>query len=365
MRRIVAATLAFLFLLIYTVNAFAVTCDGYDEGYEWDGASTVLLADGETNCNVTQGIIRFQISSDENAVYFALMLHDKDLNADNSETGFILYIDGSNYITVKTDGIEEHYDTDKYVFSGAMSVNEFNGAFAEVRVGIKEGIPQTIKGAVRFIDYQGIPSDYFRFEIGNPDYIEPTTAEVEPTTKAYQPEETEKKSTTRSTTKKATTTKRKTTTKKNKTTKKTTTKKTTSRKTTTKKTTVRKTTTVPKTKTASTSEKMQSENNQKSVTIYYVEKEVIISQVYVTQTLTEEYIPTEAIAVGQAAIESTSEFLQAQAQEISEGKKYKMIVVGVSALLFAGMFVWAVSGLKKSKTVNEKAEESNTENKDK
>ncbi len=360
MRRATALILILVLLFGFSFSASSVTFDGYDEGYEWDSASTVLLINGSGNCNVNQGIAKFLVDNSENAVYFCLILNDKLLEQGNTESGFILYIGNNDYIEITANGIEKQFDNYKYTFSGAMSINENGGAFAEIRVGFKNGVPQKVKGKVSFIDYAGEPSDYCNFEIINTEYSEPAAVTVCPTTAVMSTAKAEK------------TTKVKTT--KPKTTKRVTTKKTEKPKSTTsksKKTTNKKSsfdfdidfpdivfneqkTKVPKT------EKVQNETTEKddvNVTIYYVEKEVIISQVYLTSADNHSVVAAEPISSVQIT-EITSE-TENKTEQINKGMQYKTLVAVICSLGFAGAVIWSVVSTKK-KTVN-----TETENNDK
>lgn len=350
MRRATALILILVLIFGFSFSASSVTCDGYDEGYEWDSASVVLLLNGSGNCNVNQGIAKFLIDNSENAVYFCLILNDKLLEQGNTDSGFILYIGNNDYIEITAKGIEKHFDNYKYAFSGAMSVNENGGAFAEIKVGFKNGVPQKVKGKVSFIDYTGEPSDYCNFEIVNTEYSEPTAVSVYPTTAVV------------STTKAENTTKVKTT--KQKTTKRSTTKKTEKTKITTsksKKTTNRKSsfdfdidfpdivlneskTKAPKTETEQSAAEKKEDVN---VTIYYVEKEVIISQVYVTSANVNSSFAAEqnpVVQVTEMMTESTN-----KTELINKGMKYKTLVAVICSLGFAGAVIWGVVGTKKKR----------------
>ncbi len=349
MKRIIATAIFFLFLFSFVTKTFAVICDGKDSGYEWDGASTVLLANGETNCNVSQGIIRFKIANDENAVYFAIILSDNELTPDNTRAGFTLNIEGSE-VTITSNQFKENYNSDKFTFDGAMSINETGGSIAEIRVGFKEGIPQTIKGSVRFIDYQGEPSNYYNFEIINNEYIETTAALINPVTAENTTEE--KTTKVRKTTTERKTTERKTTEKKT-TTKKSTTKK---KKTTTKQKDYENIINIPKfefkTSQKNTTHKSTTKKNKNNVTVYYVEKEVIITHIYVTssETLSEEQ--TTIINIPETAIQTT-DFYKATSEKLENSKKYKETVIIIASLVFLVMFGWTVSGIKNNSKSSE------------
>ncbi len=371
MRRIIALTLILIFIFSFSFSAYSVKCDGYDDGYEWSSASTVSLINGESNCNINLGAARFLIENSENAVYICLILNDKDLEPGNSEAGFILYISSSDYVTITADGIKESYDNYKYTFSGAMTVNDNNSAFAELRVGFKEGVPAKICGKVRFIDYSGEPSDYCNFELINSEPSEPIAATVIPSTtvKDTPYKETEKESKTT----KVRTTKAKTT--KNKTTRKATTKKSTTKKSTTKKNSGNGASIdidfpdinvslpkVQKTKAAtepdSVAQKPDNSDDNRNVTIYYVEKEVIISNVYITSAnSTQPVEPTVTIIVSEEAVET-----QNFNESMRKGLSYKTLVAVLCSAVFVAFLIWTVKDSKNKAEILAKDNDNSTEN---
>ena len=369
MRRIIAFTLILIITYLFSFNAYSVKCDGYDEGYEWSSASTVSLINGNSNCNVNLGAARFLIENSENAVYVCLILNDKNLEQGNNKAGFIFCIGNSDYVTLTTDGIEESYDNNKYTFSGAMTINENNGAFAELRVGFKEGVPAKISGKVRFIDYSGEPSDYCNIELVNTEYSEPTAATVIPST-------TEKDTPYKETEKESKTARIKTT--KAKTTKKKTTKKATTKKATTRKRSnndgsidiefpdinislpkVQKTKAV--TDPVSLTQKPDNAVDNRNVTIYYVEKEVIISNVYITSADTTQPIEQTVTVIVAQQTADTQNFNES----MRKGLNYKTLIGALCSAVFVAFLIWSVKDTKKKAGFSPEANDNNTtENKE-
>lgn len=338
MKRIFAAIVSLLILFSFVVSAFSADIDGFDMGTEWDGATTYKLVDGESNCNVNFGAVKVKFDSENSAVFLCFMFIDPDLKPDNTLVGISLEIENSSPFEITMTGSPAGYDISKYSFDGAMSIDENSGATCEVRIGVKEGLPKTLDCTVRFIDASGAPSNYYDFTLVNEDYVETTALVIAPTQDnsdpAYNPDLLTSKTT------KAKTTKVKTT--KEKTTKKTTTKK----QTTTKKTAIK--TTKPHTGTtkAATEKKTTKTGvveTAAGVTVYYYEKEIIISQVP-AQTVVA-YEPTTA--------EYTEVSETQKSVSLSQGQKYKKIITAIGGVLFLIIAVFGVIGAKRSKNSQE------------
>ena len=186
---------------------------------------------------------------------------------------------------------------------------------------------------MRFIDYDGVPSNYSYFTLVNEQYTETTKLMIAPTADNSDPVHNPGLITTvpEKTTK--TTTER--------TTKEKTTKATTAKATTTKKP---QNTTTKKSETAKTS-KIKEETQ--GATVYYYEKEVIISQVYVTQT------EQETAATQTTTEEQTLTAAETTSIPLSVGSKYKAIAGVICAASFIAVAAWSVIGAKKDKNEDE------------
>ncbi len=167
MKRIIIFFFLFILLAVPMDNAYSVETDGYDSGNEWFGADSRVVLNGESNCKVNFGIMKWLIDSETNTVYFCIMFKEPELLSDNKNIGISLQVENSDPFYITVNSTPNEIDADKYYFDGAISVDENNGATCEIRLGMKYGIPQNINGNVRFYDSEGTPSNIYDFIIEN------------------------------------------------------------------------------------------------------------------------------------------------------------------------------------------------------
>ena len=167
MKKFISILLLSTCLYLSAITVFSADIDGYDKGEEWAGAETLLLLNGESNCNVNFGLIKWIVDSDTNCIYFCVMFKEPDLAADNTNVGASLKIENSDFYTVRATSSDNIIDEDRYSFEGSLSVDSNNGVTCEIRLGLKYGIPDIINGSVRFIDSEGVPSNIYDFSIDN------------------------------------------------------------------------------------------------------------------------------------------------------------------------------------------------------
>lgn len=309
MKRLLCAVAALLMLLAFAVSAFSVTVDGIDGGAEWDGAPVKRLLSGESNCKVNFAAVKAKVASSESAVYLCFMFKDPDAALFNPAAGVILNV-GNDTFTVTMESAPCSDDTADHSFDAAITADQNHGMTCEIRLGVKHGVPKSLDMSVRFIDTAGELSNHYAFTVENTEYSETHPVIVAPPTERPAAPPTEKPA--KTTKAKKTTTQRDITEKQ--TTRKATAKrpKTTIRpvKTTAERTTRAKTqriTKEPKTKTQHT-KTVQAEGN---ATVYYYEKEVIISQVIVT--------------VPAAEVEATESAISA----LNHGTKMKVVITSL------------------------------------
>lgn len=326
MKRIIVFALSAILIFVSCFTAFGVNVDGNNQGTEWDGATAYKLFSGESNSSVNFGAVKVKLMPEEYAVYLCFTFLDPNLEQDNTLAGISLSVENSpSYVLTMTNS-PYNTDIDKYEVSGAMYIDENNGGTCEVRIGMKYGIPKETSCSVRFIDYQGVPSNIYTFTLVNDSYTETTEMQFKPTADnsdpAYNPD--------------LLTTKPPKTTKPKKTTTERTTKETATKATTSKKKT---TTKAEKTTKEETKPKKETENK----TVYVYEKEVIISQVVVT-------VPVSAAESLTTQQESSAETTQKAKINISVGSRYKKIAGVIGAVAFVALAVWGVAGAKKKES---------------
>lgn len=324
MKRLLCAVAALLMLLAFAVSAFSVTVDGIDGGAEWDGAPVKRLLSGESNCKVNFAAVKAKVASSESAVYLCFMFKDPDAALFNPAAGVILNV-GNDTFTVTMESAPCSDDTADHSFDAAITADQNHGMTCEIRLGVKHGVPKSLDMSVRFIDTAGELSNHYAFTVENTEYSETQPVIVAPPTERPAAPPTEKPA--KTTKAKKTTTQRDITEKQ--TTRKATTKrpKTTIRpvKTTAERTTkaqIQRTTKEPKTK-AQRTKAVRVEGN---ATVYYYEKEVIISQVIVT--------------VPAAEAETTESAISA----LNHGTKMKVIITSLGFILLLIIAAAAVGG---------------------
>lgn len=349
MKRIISALLIFVFLYTVGFNAFSFVIDGKDNGVEWDGASVYKLVDGESNCGVNFGLVKVKFDYDGNAVCLCFHFIDPELLSDNGSAGVWITVDDSaSFEIIASDGVFSE-NVAPYSFDGAVYIDENNGATCEIRVGIKSGLPENIDFDVRFIDSQGYYSDYYYFVITNelfeatePSIINPSSDNNDP---AYNPDiitapiaKTTKYKTTRSTTAKKTTTKKSTTSSS---------KHSLETASSYSYAIHQKTTATKKSETENIILKSSesAKTNKVIEEIHYYEKEIYISEVYITQTQEPSSTVSETDYTNESKVALTT-------VSLSKGTKYKKIF---SAAAFVGLLSLAFIGVhtaKKSKTLS-------------
>ena len=342
MKRLLCAVAALLMLLAFAVSAFSVTVDGIDGGAEWDGAPVKRLFSGESNCKVNFAAVKAKVASSESAVYLCFMFKDPDAALFNPAAGVILNV-GNDTFTVTMESAPCSDDTADHSFDAAITADQNHGMTCEIRLGVKHGVPKSLDMSVRFIDTAGELSNHYAFTVENTEYSEtqpvivaPPTARpaAPPTEKPAKTTKAKKTTTQRDITEKQTT--RKATTKRPKTTIRPV--KTTAERTTKAKT--QRTTKEPKTK-AQRTKAVRVEGN---ATVYYYEKEVIISQVIVT--------------VPAAEAETTESAISA----LNHGTKMKVVITSLGFLLLLIIAAAAVGGRLLGRRKADENDESDGEN---
>lgn len=341
MKKFSALLLAAVFAVCFVAAAFSVDIDGEDMGVEWDGATVYKIIVGDSNCGVTHGFLKVKFDNSNRAVFLCFMFIDPALEIGNTSAGVSMTVEGSEPFVMTMSSSPQSYDIEKYSFEGAMSIDENNGATCEIRLGVKEGLPREIHGSVRYIDAAGVPSNVYGFTLVNEEYKETTARIISPTADnsdpAYNPDIKAEKTT------KA--------------------KKTTAAKTTTEKFVIQTSppySYVRKTKAATTARKTTAENKSdekttkvkatEKATVYYYEKEVIISQVIITQTPETE--PTDSTL---PVIQATPAIVtQTTAEPLPKTGKYKIISAVTGGILLLCASVWGgISGKNNKSSSND------------
>ena len=351
-------------LNLFVLSVFSFSIDGNDSGVEWDGASVYKLVDGDSGCGVNFGIVKIKLDNDENYIYYCFHFSDPNLLVDDSDAGISLSVNNSDYFEINASESSVYENISLYSFESAIYIDDNNGATCEVRFGFKSGLPQNIVSSVRFIDSNGHYSNYYDFTVvnegftvkntvvyptaDNTDPVYNSNAQNNPTVKSTKVKSTKEKTTKSSTSKKYSSTNKKT------------------------ETTLpyfyiktsppysytgRVKTTVPNFEKDTTAKSLKPEKSQRpGATVYYYEKEVYISQVYVTQSIyvTDSVSDSHSYSTYKTEIENTvltSVSSLNDTMKLSDGVKYKKVISGIALSAFA---IIAVIGTYTAKNKSKK-----------
>ena len=148
-------------------DVYSINIDGYDKGSEWDEAESQLILNGESNCKVNFGFVKWIIDSETNNVYLCVLFREPEIPVNNLKAGFSVQVDGSEPFVISVESGGSQYDVDKYYFEGAVKINDNSGITCEVRIGMKYGLPNVINTKIRFYDSDGAPSNIYNLSIVN------------------------------------------------------------------------------------------------------------------------------------------------------------------------------------------------------
>lgn len=351
LKRFCIVILAASMIFLQSIIAYSVNIDGFHNGDEWNGSITNHLLNGESNSNVNNAFVKTLIRPSENAVYFCFMFIDPTLEPDNVNAGVLLSIENTESFGIYAITANDFSDNSEYSFEGAVTIDDNNGAVCEIRVGFKNGLPQTINANVRFADSEGNLSNNYRFSVINSYYVEPTELIITETQADSD----------RTATQKVRSTKARTTAyKEEKKTDYTLKPKTT---VTEKEKTefyirtsppysyVRKTKAPKTTKAVVTSSAPEQKTAKpKAATVYYYEKEVIISEVYITDSASTStsYSVTQSQTDATDITVTETELTTAQSSfSLSKGTKYKAVIGLAAVLSFTGLAIASSYSSKK------------------
>ena len=325
----------FIFLFLYfSLSSFsAFIIDGNDTGVEWDGASVYRLFNGESNCGVNLGLVKFKFDYENDALCMCFFSLDPELTPDNLNAGISLSVDGSAPFVVTANDVILSENIPPYSFDGAVYLDNNNGLTCEVRVGIKSGLPEKLECCVRFIDSSGFYSNNYWFTVENEAYSTTDAQIISPTADNTDPVFNSDNSGKTENTKKQSDNKKKSTTKSHFEIKTSPPCTYTGRIKTTKPK-AQKNTTVKLTK----AEKTKNE----TVKVIYYEKEVIVSEVYVSETT--DFVSQQIITEAQPT-ETTEQNIKIT---LSEGTKYKKIITAVCLCSFVALACFGTYSAKKN-----------------
>lgn len=158
----------------FYARAVSVVCDGKITEREWAGCLQYTLAQStaESNCDVEFAYLRVIADGGDGEIFLALQAVTNDLEPDNALAGFEIYINGSLCAACPLNG-EAVYDQYAYAVNTGFQAMGNNDFAAEVRVGFKTVMPDSIRLGIRVLDGYGEPSTLFTQTV----YETQTTAE--------------------------------------------------------------------------------------------------------------------------------------------------------------------------------------------
>lgn len=346
MKSIPIKALAFLIVaLIPLFSCYAVKIDGIDGGVEWEDAEfQPLLKDKDSN-NVNFGSVSYIVDDNGFDIYFMIFFSDFD-SANYESSGVILTL-GSDVITVDVNGNVDNPEPDLYHIEAAVCVAENDGCYCELLVGYKLGLPANISCKVSFIDGEGTHSYHYPFEVFNKCAVTTTVKSDSPKPRPDNDRVT-KAQTTKPQTTKSKTTKEETSYKEitifdvfatQPSTRQPTKTVTKNRATKAQKTSA------SETKPIKTTKPIADKADEKTV-VYYFEKEVIVSEVYVTSNYIAPVEPVCEVYSENYVQQQT--FVDEKAAKYNEGVKIFRVVCVVAGLLLGVFAAWSGLNNKKS-----------------
>lgn len=343
MKRILSAFGVLIMIYINIFSAFSFTIDGIDSGTEWDGAAVYTLIDGESNCGVNLGLVKVKFDYDTDALIFCFLFSDPDFTSDNLNAGISLSVDSCPSFQITASEGSCYENILPHSFEGAINLNDTKGATCEIRVGFKSGLPEATECSVRFIDSQGSFSNYCNFEVINELYEPNEKLTVTPSSDNNDLLYSSSKS--------------KTTKEKNSRNKSTTkdkyTIKTSPPYSYTERT--KKTTTKRMTEMSEVLSSKSSKTKKETVKVYYYEKEVYISNIYISESAS--VVPTTDLSTSadiSDAVTASEENTDKQDEKLSlsKGTKYKKAVSCVGFASFITLAFVGVYSAKKGKIID-------------
>ena len=311
MKRILCVALSVILLTVTVVVSAAVKIDGYDDGVEWQSYETDVEITGKHGNNVNYAAMKHRYIN-EYEVYIFLFLSDSSSES-MENAGFILSISDDLTINVTESVTQINGDLNKYSVESKMVFTDENAASCEIVIGFKRGVPDKFDASVSFVDGQGINSYYYPVSIasGTEAVTQPHTTKSDKTTKPERTTKPEK--TTKPKTTKPRTTKNKVTT-----------------------------TGTHKSTTAKTSIQTTKAKKENKTIVYFYEKEVIVSQVVITE-------PVQTVVVTDIVTQEETEAVADQS-DITFGFVMQRVVVvgGILSLIIGGII--AGMNIKKSKS---------------
>lgn len=326
MRFKIIKLLVFLCVLLIPVSTCsAIKLDSVGDDYEWSESQTLVLLNEKDSNNVDHGQVSYYVDKNGFDVYFLIYFSDKT-DAGYDSAGILITLD-KTMISVDSKGNIVNPDPNSYLISAAVNVEENDGYYCEMKIGFKKGLQQSVNAKISFVDGEGTHSYHYPFTVRNKYFAtsaqSTTVLKTQPVrTTAYRP--TVQKTTKTRITKPATTRAAK--------------------------------------KTEKTTKRVSYKSEENGTVVYYLEKEVIISQVYDDSVGIANTEPV-CSAYSQSGATSLLNKSNAMAAEYNIGKTIFRVVCVITGILLAILAIWVAFNPKKSDKKDEIKESDGNENK--
>lgn len=316
---VVKIVLSLLLLALPVITCFSVKLDGVDDGIEWAEASCVALIDKKDSNKIDHGSVSYIVDKNGFDVYFLIYFSDK--SASPYESAALMLTFGNDVIAIDCKGNVVNPNPDLYIVEVVTDINENDGCYCELMIGFKRGVGESLSGKICFIDGEGTHSYHYPFTVIN--RYAATTSEEVPTTKVTVERTTKPKTSSDKTTKTRTT---------------------------------RPDPSSKETELHKTTKKATADSENNKTVVYFLEKDIVVSEVYVGSVGIGSTEPVGAInsenIVQQTVVDNKAEMY-------NEGVEIFRVVCVISGILLGVLAVWV--GFNNRKSVEASAAQPTTQ----
>lgn len=321
-----------IMIMVPVVTCFSVKLDGVDDGIEWASADCVALIDKKDSNKIDYGSISYIVDKNGFDVYFLIYYSDK--SASPYASAGILLTFGNDVISVDCKGNVINPNPDLYIVEVVTDINENDGCYCELMIGFKRGVGDSLSGKICFIDGEGTHSYHYPFTVIN--RYAASTSEAVPTTRVTVERTTKAKPSSDKTTKTRTT---------------------------------KPELSANETDLQKTTKKISVNSDNNKTVVYFFEKDVVVSEVYVGSGGVDSTEPVGAI--NSENIVQQSVVADNKAEMYNEGVEIFRVVCVISGILLGILAVWVGFNNRKSveasaaQPTTQKENTDSAENKDK
>ncbi len=200
MKRFLCFIISVIFCLSLSIQTVAasIVCDGIVNEYEWDGSTSVTIADNKTSsgCNLDVIFLRYHYDENDRRMKLAILASEDSEDVSDTPVGIYISAGGCSEISLYPDGTKD-FNSDEYSVDGAFIQNG-SVASAELDIILKDTFSSTVDIDIRLSDSFGTRSKLFTLTLKSDDLIK-----AESTTEKTTKNKTTKKKTTKKSSKKS------------------------------------------------------------------------------------------------------------------------------------------------------------------